>query len=189
MHVSTQVQTTTQRLDNCSHNYYFMWIWLSGCKPHANAAQGHQRFLLVACTMGGGIPDLVVAVSPWLGLQLHLLHKLLWWCKPVENVDPKHHHNVVVVEGAVLASKDVSLLPSPIQHCLGVAVRCLVWNSKLGMAITVGMFDCWLQGVQPCEWKGNWHQLLGNQVFRWLDWQKSEISRRDLQNHLGNLKP
>jgi hypothetical protein len=22
----------------------------------------------------------------------------------------------------------------------------------------VGMFDCWLQGIQPCEWKGNGHQ-------------------------------
>jgi hypothetical protein len=22
----------------------------------------------------------------------------------------------------------------------------------------VGMFDCCLQGIQPCEWKGNGHQ-------------------------------
>ncbi len=24
--------------------------------------------------------------------------------------------------------------------------------------VDVRMFDCWLQGIQPCEWKGNRHQ-------------------------------
>jgi hypothetical protein len=33
------------------------------------------------------------------------------------------------------------------------------WASWIG-AFSVGMFDCWLQGIQPCKWKGkeNGHQ-------------------------------
>ncbi len=34
--------------------------------------------------------------------------------------------------------------------------------------VLVWMCDCCLQGIQPCKWKGNGHQWLGNQVFRWL---------------------
>ena len=25
-------------------------------------------------------------------------------------------------------------------------------------SLNVGMCDCWLQGIQPCKWKGNGHQ-------------------------------
>ncbi len=56
----------------------------------------------------------------------------------------------------------------------------------------VGMFDCCLQGIQPCEWKGNGHQWLGYQVFRWLgltkEKRRSEISGRDLQKPFGEFK-
>jgi hypothetical protein len=33
---------------------------------------------------------------------------------------------------------------------------------------TVMMPDCCLQGIQPCECKGEGHRWIGNQVFRWL---------------------
>ncbi len=53
-------------------------------------------------------------------------------------------------------------------------------------------FDCCLQGIQPCKWKGNGHQWLGNQVFRLAEEEKkkriSEISGRDLQKPLGKFK-
>ena len=41
------------------------------------------------------------------------------------------------------------------------------------------MSDC-VQGIQPCEWKGNGHQWLGNQVFRWLGLTKEKKKKWDL---------
>jgi hypothetical protein len=32
--------------------------------------------------------------------------------------------------------------------------------------MTVRMSDCCLQGIQPCECKGEGHRWVGNQVFR-----------------------
>jgi hypothetical protein len=38
-------------------------------------------------------------------------------------------------------------------------IMSLVWLVLLnGNIPAVGMCDCWLQGIQPCEWKGNGHQ-------------------------------
>ncbi len=35
---------------------------------------------------------------------------------------------------------------------------CVAFWMKAGWGGFVGMFDCCLQGIQPCEWKGNGHQ-------------------------------
>jgi hypothetical protein len=57
---------------------------------------------------------------------------------------------------------------------------------------SVGMCDCWLQGIQPCEWKGTGTNELGNQVFRLAEEEKkkrrSEISGIDLQKPFGEFK-
>jgi hypothetical protein len=56
----------------------------------------------------------------------------------------------------------------------------------------VGVLTAWLQDIQPCECKGNEHQWLGNQIFRWLgltkEKRRSEISGRDLQKSFGEFK-
>ncbi len=69
---------------------------------------------------------------------------------------------------------------------------CLCNLAKTWVWLTVAMFDSCLQGTQPCEWKGNGHQWLGNQVFRWLGLTKekirSEISGQDLQKPFGGFK-
>jgi hypothetical protein len=50
------------------------------------------------------------------------------------------------------------------------------------------MSDCCLQGIEPCECKGEGHQLIGNQVFRLAEEKKSEISGKDLQKPFGEFK-
>jgi hypothetical protein len=56
----------------------------------------------------------------------------------------------------------------------------------------MGMCDCRLQGIPPCEWKGMGTNELGNQVFRLAEEEKkkrrSEISGRDLQKPFGEFK-
>ncbi len=42
------------------------------------------------------------------------------------------------------------------------------------LKLTVGMFDCWLQGIQPCEYKGMGSNELGNQVFRLAEEEKKK---------------
>ncbi len=62
-------------------------------------------------------------------------------------------------------------------------------NRHLVTLIVVGMFDCCLQGIQPCKWKGNGHQWLGNQVLNWLGltkewdlWKRSPKTFWGIQN-------
>ncbi len=40
------------------------------------------------------------------------------------------------------------------------------------VTVTVGMCDCCLEGIEPCECKGNIHPWIGNQVFRLVEEEK-----------------
>ena len=54
------------------------------------------------------------------------------------------------------------------------------------------MSDCCLQGIEPCECKGEGHRWIDNQVLDDYDCQKrekrSEISGRDLQKPFREFK-
>ena len=64
--------------------------------------------------------NLVIAVGRLLQLWLHLLLQLRRWGDPIDDVQTKHLKDISIGEWLALVRKDVALLPSIIQHCLGI---------------------------------------------------------------------